>query len=304
MGCGAGRLVWKGTSPAPRAPAVEAAAPVPGSLGELLADDHEQLMRILEAVRRRHGLDFRGYRLGTLVRRVRNRMITIQAASLAAYAGRIEDDPEEAGRLIERLTIKVSRFFRNPGTFDAIHGALLEKCAAPLRAPLAVWSAGCGQGEEAYSLAVLLAEIGLPASRGTVLGTDIDPVALAAAERAAYPATALADVRPALRERYFVPAADGTHAVTPDIRRRVRLALHDLASAGSPPAGGPFDLICCRNVLIYFQPRLQERVMRLLLSSLAPGGLLCLGEAEWLATSLAAGVEVLEPRARLFRVGR
>ncbi len=261
------------------------------------------LARILAALRDWRGVDFDGYRTSTVLRRVRNRMISAGTRSMAEYLDRLVRDPGEADALLERLTIKVSRFFRDAASFEALRAAL-----PPLRAArgdeggaLRVWSAGCGMGEEAYSLAMLLGEQGGDASR-QVVATDVDPAALAAAARGTYALEALAEVPPALRERWFViDATAGTCRVVPEVRARVELRAHDLAASTAAPDGRRFDLVCCRNVLIYFGPRLQLQVERLLLESLVPGGLLWLGEAEWPLPEIANRLDVVDRKARLFR---
>jgi len=257
------------------------------------------LARILGALRDWRGVDFGGYRTSTVLRRVRNRMISARTRSMPEYLDRLVRDPHEADALLERLTIKVSRFFRDATTFEALRGAL-RSLGSGGRAP-EVWSAGCGHGEEAYSLAVLLASQGARGAR-QIVATDVDPAALAAAARGSYALAALAEVPAALRERYFVADhAAGTCRVVPGLRTFLELRAHDLAGSSVAPDGRRFDLVCCRNVLIYLGPRLQLEVERLLVESLAPGGLLCLGEAEWPLPEIAARLEVVDRRARLFR---
>ncbi len=258
------------------------------------------LARILGALRDWRGVDFGGYRTSTVLRRVRNRMISARARSMPEYLDRLVRDPCEADALLERLTIKVSRFFRDPATFDALRAAL-PALRAGREGALRIWSAGCGQGEEAYSLAMLLAPE-QPHGARDVVATDIDPAALAAAARGSYALAALADVPAPLRARWFVvDSAAGTCRVAPGLRARVEFRAHDLAGSTVAPDGRRFDLVCCRNVLIYLGPRLQLQVERLLVESLAPGGLLCLGEAEWPLPEIVARLEIVDRRARLFR---
>lgn len=266
------------------------------------AEELAWLGRILGALRDWRGVDFEGYRTTTVLRRVRNRMIAARARSMPEYLDRLVRDPREADALLERLTIKVSRFFRDAATFDALRRALPALRSDRGEGPLRAWSAGCGQGEEAYSLAMLLGPQGAQGTR-SVVATDIDPAALAAAARGSYPVAALVEVPVELRERYFVedPAA-GTCRVVPELRARVEFRTHDLAGSRVAPDGRRFELVCCRNVLIYLGPRLQLEVERLLVGSLSPGGLLCLGEAEWPLPEIAARLEVVERSARLFRV--
>jgi chemotaxis methyl-accepting protein methylase len=268
-------------------------------------DDLDWLLRALEVVRERSGLDFREYRVPTLLRRMRNRMLAANVGSPSEYLALLRTDPEETRRLIARLTIKVSQFFRDRATFDALEGALRRRQAACPGRRLRVWSAGCGHGEEAFSLAILLDRLGQAADGADVVATDIDTSALRFAGNARYPASALQGVAPSVRARYFEEQPSGRESVycaTQEVRERVALRLHDLAGAVESPDGERFDVVCCRNVLIYLQPALQERVERLLANSLLPGGLLCLGEAEWLLPAIAPRFDVLDRRARLFQL--
>ncbi|HEX9049418.1 MAG TPA: CheR family methyltransferase [Anaeromyxobacter sp.] len=256
----------------------------------------------LAILRERDGLDLSGYRRSTLARRVRNRMISAGARGPADYLERLRADPGETPRLLDRLTIKVSRFFRNPAAVAAVRAALAAELArAPRR--LALWSAGCGRGEEPYTLARLLADLGQPDGAPAVLATDLDEAALAAARRARYAPDAVGDVPGALRERWVGPAdaEPGALEVRPELRARVSFARHDLVRDEAPRRGG-FDLVACRNALIYFDPPLQQRALRVLCDAIAPGGLLWLGEAEWPAGDVAARLVPVSRQARLFRL--
>ena len=254
------------------------------------------LDEILSIVRTRGGIDFAGYRRGTLERRLANRLLAVREPDAERYLGRLRESEDEVERLIEALTIKVSRFYRNADVFDALGNTLLPELTARF-APdqLRVWSAGCGRGEEAYTLAMLLDEAG-----GRVDATDIDETALAAARAGRYARDAFAELPPALF-RFVRTAPDESHrSVIPDLQRRVRFERHDLSAADGPPDGRGYHLVCCRNVLIYFDASLQGRANRVLIESVVPGGLLCLGEAEWLAES----VPHLEPVDRKLKVFR
>ena len=270
-----------------------------------LAVDPAALEAILGLLRERDGLDLSGYRRSTIARRVQNRLIAAGDPDVAAYLERLRADPAETARLLDRVTIKVSRFHRNRPAVEAVSNAL---AAAFARAPrrLRLWSAGCGRGEEPYTLAMVLAGLGQPGDGPpSIAATDVDPGALAVARRGAYGEGALGEVPPAARRRWFAiegPAHAPRWRVTEELRRRVTFETHDLARAARPPPGGPFDLVACRNTLIYFEPPLQRRVLALLCASLAPGGLLWLGEAEWPAGSLEARLHAVDRRARLFRL--
>lgn len=268
-------------------PTSEAAGPaLPGAV----------LDEALAIVRDRRGVDFRGYRRATLERRLLNRIVSSRAPSAAAYLAGLHASDSEPDRLIATLTVKVSRFFRNAPVFEALRDLLeadrRERFAGQA---LRVWSAGCGNGEEAYTLAMLLG-----AAPGEVWATDVDTSALAEAAAGCYPEDALQELPDALAAEFLERTAAGAVRVRDPLRRRVRFLRHDLAAAATPPAGEVFHLVCCRNVVIYFEPALQRRAMRLLVDSLAPGGVLCLGEAEW-EGDLAWALEPIDRRRKLYR---
>ncbi|MHB1135158.1 MAG: CheR family methyltransferase [Chloroflexota bacterium] len=255
---------------------------------------------VLEYLCQHSGLDFRAYRRPMIERRLCGRMRLAGETCLPGYLERLRCDEEEVGALIGYVTIKVSHFWRDRHVYELLRAQLLPELARARR-PLAVWSAGCGRGEEPYSLAMLLVEAGI---EGTVVATDIDNGALAAAQAGLYQATALKELTPAQVERYFTVVLgrrETGYLVGETLRRRVRWLHHDLAAATTAPEGGAYDLVLCRNVLIYFGSQAQARSQELLLHSLAAGGLLCLGEAEWPLSSVAAQLQVVDRQSRLFR---
>jgi chemotaxis methyl-accepting protein methylase len=254
------------------------------------------LDEVLAIVRSRRGIDFRGYRRDTIERRLLNRMVAARAASPAEYLHGLRASDGETDRLIATLTVKVSRFFRNAAVFDTLRDVVLPDLRARFpHEALRLWSAGCGEGEEAYSLAMLLAD-----TPGDVLGTDIDGSALAAAAAGRYPERTLQELPPVLAAQCTEPAGSGTVAVRDPVRRRVHFAFHDLVAAEEPPGGRPFHLVCCRNVIIYFDPASQHRAMHRLVDGLRPGGVLCLGEAEW-EGDFAGVLEPLDRHRKLYR---
>jgi chemotaxis methyl-accepting protein methylase len=264
--------------------------------------DDAVLAAILREAHARLGTDFAGYRPSTVRRRVMNRVVSAGAASLQGYLTRLREDPAEAAELLQRLTIKVSRFYRNPAFVPAVVTALADRVARVRGRPLRAWSAGCGRGEEAYTLSILLAELSGLDAGFQVIGTDLDPTALRAASAARYAPDALVDLPATLRDRHLEACGGGLHAVRTHARSRVSYLLHDLTRTTAPPGGGGFDLVACRNTLIYFRPDVLARVERVLLRGLAPGGLLWLGEAEWPSPGALARLEPVDAKARLFRL--
>ena len=181
--------------------------------------DGRDFASLLDRIRERSGIDFSTYKTATIVRRLRGRMGATKVASLAEYADLVEHDPEEYARLVSSLLIKVTEFFRDPKVFEYLRDdtlpALIDEALADGR-QLRVWSAGCSTGEEAYSLAITLAEA-LGTDRAAfdvrVFATDIDSSAIAFARRGVYPASALQKVPAAIRERYFAKTDGGYEVV-------------------------------------------------------------------------------------------
>lgn len=266
-------------------------------------DTQERLLRdILGRVRGMTGLDFSRYREATMRRRVHNRMVVLGLTTLEQYAQRLEGDPDESRRLVERLTIKVSRFYRNAPVFDLLRSRLLPELAAR-RAPrgLRLWSAGCGRGEEAFTLAMLLEEGGI---EGRVLATDIDPAALQAAAEGAYRDEALVELPAALRERFLARDPDGGRwRVCEALRARIEFCRHDLLGPLQPRERS-FDLVACRNLVIYLQRDMHERALGQLRRALAAGGVLVLGEAEWPSPAVEDTLQPIAPRLRVFGAAR
>lgn len=256
---------------------------------------------ILGTLHERTGCDFSYYRPATVYRRIRNRMISLGVERLDDYLRLLRSSDDEALRLLERVTIKVSRFYRNGATFELLRREIIPAFARSGR-PVRLWSAGCGFGEEAYSLAMLLEAADVT---GYVEASDIDPAALAAAAIAVYPPEALAELPAEFIARYLEPVCVGQRAayrVRDILRRRVRFSRHDLTAGVAPPGGERFDLVCCRNVFIYLQRNVQQQALRGVCDALVPGGFLCLGEAEWPAPPVAALLQSLGRKTHVFRM--
>jgi chemotaxis protein methyltransferase CheR len=186
-------------------------------------------------------------------------------------------------RLIDEVTNQETFFARDRGQLDEIPWpALLQRARAAGSGTVRVWCAGCATGDEAYTLALLATQAFAPAPAPVdVLGTDVSRAALAAAAAGRYQARAVRVLEPSLRSRYFHQAPDGGYAIDDALRGLVRFRPHNLARDACPPLGeAAFDLITCRNVLIYFSAPLVSIVIGSLERSLRPGGLLVLGAAD------------------------
>src|SRR5215211_2292296 len=238
------------------------------------------LEALLEFLKRARGFDFTGYKRASLERRFRRRMDTVGCAGYGDYLDYLEVQPEEFEALFNTLLINVTGFLRDPAAWhvlrDEVLPELLERRDGDQ--PLRVWSAGCASGEEAYSIAMLLAEQLGPEvyrDRVKIYGTDIDEEALANARSAVYTAKQLDDVPQAMRERYF-ERADTRFAFRSDLRRTVIFGRNNLLQ--DAPISR-LDLLLCRNTLMYFTAETQARVLRHLHFALGERGTLMLGKS-------------------------
>jgi two-component system CheB/CheR fusion protein len=268
-----------------------AAAPEPG----------QGLAPVLEILRTRAGHDFRCYKPGTLVRRIRRRMTLGRIATLEDYARHLQDHPDEAGLLQKDLLIGVTEFFRQPQAWET----LARKVIAPLvenaeRGPIRVWITGCAAGREVYSLAMLLAEETERAGRKRdfqIFATDADETALAAARSGAYPAEEIGpNVSPERLERFFT-RRDNRYQVIKALRERIVFAAQNLTA---DPPFSRLDLIVCRNLLIYLDQGVQRKIMALFHFALRDGGFLFLGNAE----TIGDREDLFEPVAKKWRIYR
>lgn len=264
------------------------------------AIDDPAFCEILQLLHERTGTDFASYKLPTVARRTLNRMVSVGAVTFADYLQFLRQREGEAARLLEHVTIKVSRFYRDATTFDMLRRQVLPELARQADGrPLAVWSVGCGCGEEPYTLAMLFAEAGVSC---VIQATDIDPAALRRAARGYYADAALIELPKDLRERYLV-RGDGFYEVSPELREQVRFSRHDVLASLPPPGGGEFDLVCFRNLLIYLGYEVQDQALHSVRRAVRHEGYLCLGEAEWPSAAFATTLRSLADATRIYRAG-
>lgn len=265
-------------------------------------DDEQSLMALLDQLCAQTGVDFRLYKRATLLRRLQRRIIATATGNLVGYQIYLAAHPEEQKHLISSFLINVTEFMRDPDLFAYLREQLFPALHATLltgEPRLRIWSAGCATGEEAYSLAILLCEeLGEDLDRVSVkiFATDLDADAIAFARRGVYPAGALAGLAPALVERYFTPSGAG-YAVTKRVRSLVIFGEHDLNQRAPFPQ---IDLVLCRNVLIYFTRKLQQRALQLFAFALHDGGVLVLGRTESVSP-LTECFTPLQPEQHVYR---
>lgn len=243
--------------------------------------DATGMSKILSLIRSKTGVDFSFYKQNTVVRRIQRRMGINQIQTLDEYVRYLESYPAEIQTLYKEILIGVTKFFRDPEGFDVLKNKVIPKLFENKnsRDAVRVWVAGCSTGEEAYSLAILLAEYcdeNNLRDNIKVFATDIDRNALEYASSGIYSESIAADASMARLRRYFVPKGDNYQIAT-QIRERVIFAHHNIIK---DPPFSKIDLITCRNLMIYLQPVLQKKVLQNFHFSLNSSGYLFLGSSE------------------------
>lgn len=273
----------------------------------------QQFLALLEKIKQDHNLDLTGYKHSTLYRRINRRLLANQIKSYQDYTLFLDQEPLEYQNLLKSLTIKVSWFFRDPAVFEILANRIWPSIIEHKKQRgdffIRLWSAGCAGGEEAYSLAILLAEhLKEEVSKWdiNILATDIDRESLVWAKRGIYPEAAVREVKKWILDKYFIfrqadtrtfeknfaGGQESTVRIKDTFNNWISFFYHDLTSDKtiSPPDGviTDFDMIVCRNLLMYFSKPLQERVLEKFSSILErgqergqeKGGHLVLGKSE------------------------
>jgi chemotaxis protein methyltransferase CheR len=254
-------------------------------------------------ISRDRGFGCASYKERCLRRRIAVRMRARGVHTYDAYARLLDDDTREYDLLLDALTINVTKFFRNWDAFAALDRLVIPALWSSRDEPIRIWSAGCASGEEAYSLAILFHRHAARAGalsrlpRVKVIASDIDRGSLDQAARGAYHEASFADTPPDIRRAYF--SATSPYVVHPEVRQMVRFEHRDLLR-DAPPSGA-LHLVCCRNVIIYFDRESQEMLFRRFHDALAPGGVLVLGKVETLLGDARNHFQPLETRERIFR---
>ena len=241
----------------------------------------QALREIFTNLRVRAGHDFANYKRPTVLRRIERRINVRNLSSLPEYAAYLKENPDETNALLKDLLISVTNFFRDKEAFaylerDVLPRILTDKTS---KDQIRLWVAGCATGEEAYSLAMLLAEqishlTDAPAVQ--IFATDIDEDAIAAARNGFYTLNDAADVSPERLNRFFTQEKNG-YRVRRELREMILFANHNLLK---DPPFSQLDLVTCRNLLIYFNQTAQERVLETFHFALKPSGFLFLGRSE------------------------
>jgi chemotaxis protein methyltransferase CheR len=272
----------------------------PQSGGDL---ERIEIELLLEAVNRHYGFDFRGYAPGSLRRRLWRRVSAEGVRSISGLQEKVLHDPEAMERLLSGLSVNVTTMFRDPTFYVAFR----EQVVPLLRTYpfIRVWNAGCSTGEETYSLAILLREEGLY-DRARIYATDFNTEVLRDARAGKLPLDRMREYTQNYQQAggttefsTYYTVEDGVAKLDEDLSSNVVFAQHNLASDRS---FNEFNVILCRNVLIYFGRDLQRQVHRLFYESLARFGVLALGQKETLRfTDLDDCYEEIEAREKIYR---
>ncbi|PKO87893.1 MAG: chemotaxis protein CheB [Betaproteobacteria bacterium HGW-Betaproteobacteria-10] len=255
---------------------------MPPEAGDDLAN-HSSLDKITAMLRVRSGNDFSLYKPSTLYRRIERRTALLQIDGIAGYVGYLRENPQELNILFRELLIGVTNFFRDPPLWDFLAQSVLPALFAQQSTGkvMRAWVPACSSGEEAYSLAIVFQETLErlnPEAHLTlqIYATDLDPDAIDKARNGFYPTNIAADISPERLQRYFYEE-DGGYRINKSIREMVVFATQNLIS---DPPFTKLDLLSCRNLLIYFGPELQKRLIPLFHYALNQQGILVLGSAE------------------------
>jgi chemotaxis methyl-accepting protein methylase len=248
------------------------------------ADVLSALDQVIILLRERSGNDFSLYKTNTLHRRIERRMAVHQLATMKDYVRFLRGNTQEIDLLFKELLIGVTSFFRDAEVWETLRSELIPALLAqnPEDRTLRAWVAACSTGEEAYSLAIVFSEVLAalqPEAHFTlqIYATDLDPDAVDRARKGWYPDNIAADVSPERLARYFVPEEGGGYRIAKAIREMVVFATQNIAL---DPPFTKLDILTCRNLLIYFGPQLQKKLLPLFYYALKQNGLLLLGSAE------------------------
>lgn len=273
-----------------------------------LSEDHLDL--VLEKMYQKKGWDFRRYRKSSLKRCIERR-ISFSRLPPREYIERLDSEPAEFHHLFNHITIKVSEFFRDPDVFNKIKDYVIPEVVKRLKSErrnlLRIWSCGCARGEEPYSIAILLSRAEkICADRVLdfspedfrpkpdtqldtfaelkikIFATDIDESSIEMARKGIFHKASFTNLPPVLRDQFFKPVDNGFRVI-PQIRNLLTFGVHNIVSCIHL---SHTDILLCRNLLIYFEKDLQEKVFEKFFYSLNPGGFIILGKSEVVPSSL------------------
>jgi chemotaxis protein methyltransferase CheR len=269
---------------------VNATRPV-GFVATLVRDEY---IAFCEGVRTLCGVDLLQYKRGQMERRINTWVERREGTDLKTYLVRLRNDPAELDAFLDRVTINVSHLWRHGDQFKALADHVLPELAQ--RSRIRAWSAGSSYGAEAYTIAAVAREA-VPNARVEIRGTDLDKRMVERARRAEFSADDMRQVPSAVVTRHFEPLPDGGAVANHELQRMVRFDVGDLLRMRVSPAS--FELILCRNTVIYFTEEVRDALHTRLADALVPGGYLVVGASERVADP--RGLDLTSPFPFIYR---
>jgi chemotaxis protein methyltransferase CheR len=256
------------------------------------AAGRDEYVEFCEGIRRICAIDLLQYKRGQMERRIRSFVATRAGdVTLAAYAEKLKADKDELNRFLDRVTINVSQLWRNPEQWETLEQKILPELAETGRNRLRAWSAGSSYGAEAYTLAAI-ARRAIPRAQVSILGTDIDGRMVERARTGVFTAEDARDAPTATLASHFA-MVDGCWHASAELKKLVRFEQGDLLR--TQPAAGSYDLVLCRNTVIYFNEDVRDALHGRLAESLRPGGRLVVGATERVSDPANHGLEPDSP---------
>lgn len=255
---------------------------------------------IIEIIKHRTNVDLTGYRHGVATRRIARRIRANGCGSVEEYRKLLWENPEEVSKLLRLITIQVSQFFRNPDVYDAMERIVLPSLFQKEKESSLIWSVGCAEGEEAYSVAILLLEKygqKLKHQLVKIIATDVNEEAIKIAQEGRYTKKRLVWVDDSLLRRYF-RFKDGVYEVKNIVREMVEFKSSDVLRESD--IGGA-DVVILRNLLIYFDKARQDEILKRIDKALKSGGFLILGKSETIPVWMRDSYQAVAFRERIYK---
>jgi len=250
-----------------------------------------QFVWFIAEVKKRLNLDLSGYKPHRVKRRTDMLLRKYNVTSYQDFMKMIMSDEKKKEEYLDKMTINVTEFFRNPEKWEAIKKTHLPGLMKQNGGKVKIWSAGCSSGEEPYSMGILLEELKAPFSAG-ILATDIDTGVLAKAKTGIYDERSFVSTSDEVLKRYFKKIDEDTYEVQPSVKNRVQFRKHNMLQ---DPFEKNLDMIVCRNVVIYFEAETKTLLYKNFVDALRVGGILFVGSTERIFNYRSLNLKVIEP---------
>ena len=258
------------------------------------------LPELIQDVQKRLKIQLTNYKQDYIKRRMLSRMNSTRSKDFVEYHQFLRTHPEEEEKLRNALTINVTKFFRDLEVFDLVKKEIFPAILKDKR-NIKIWSAGCSSGEEPYTYAIILYELGKtgPAYNGAIIATDLDEEMLKKAKIGAYEKNALENMTETQIAKPFDKKEDGKFYLKDHIKQVVRFQAHDLMTSG--PVSRMIDMVSCRNVTIYFNEQQKKDLVKLVHESLGKDGFYIMGMSEYMAKDVEHLFKPYKPMLKVFQ---